>query len=60
MKNWKKAIAICASAAALASMAACGGGSSDGDSSSSKSDKKTIGSWQSVRKAASVRPTRTI
>ena len=43
MKNWKKAIAICASAAAMASMAACGGGSSDGDSSSSKSDKKTIG-----------------
>ena len=31
MKNWKKAIAICASAAAMASMAACGGGSSDGD-----------------------------
>lgn len=61
MKNWKKAIAICASAAAMASMAACGGGSSDGDSSSSKSDKKTIGFvWQSVRKAASVRPTRTI
>lgn len=60
MKNWKKAIAICASAAAMASMAACGGGSSDGDSSSSKSDKKTIGFGQSVRKAASVRPTRTI
>lgn len=60
MKNWKKAIAICASAAAMASMAACGGGSSDGDSSSSKSDKKTIGFVAVGPKAASVRPTRTI
>lgn len=41
MKNWKKAIAICASAAALVSMAACGGSSSD--AKSSDNDKKTIG-----------------
>ena len=41
MKNWKKAIAVCASAAALVSMAACG--SSNAGSKSDDGGKKTIG-----------------
>lgn len=58
MKNWKKAIAVCASAAALVSMAACG--SSNAGSKSDDGGKKTIGSWPSARKAGSVPLTRTI
>lgn len=55
MKNWKKAIAVCASAAALVSMAACG--SSNAGSKSDDGGKKT---WPSARKAGSVPLTRTI
>lgn len=40
MKNWKKAIALVASAAALVSVAACGSANSEG---SSDSGKKTVG-----------------
>ena len=40
MKNWKKAVALVASAAALVSVAACGSASSSG---SSDSGKKTVG-----------------
>ena len=40
MKNWKKAIALVASAAALVSVAACGSASSEGGSDSGK---KTVG-----------------
>ena len=43
MKNWKKAIALVASAAALVSVAACGSGSGDNGGSSSDSGKKTVG-----------------
>ena len=56
MKNWKKAIAVCASAAALVSMAACG--SSNAGSKSDDGGKKTIGFV--ARKAGSVPLTRTI
>ena len=40
MKNWKKAIALVASAAALVSVAACGSSNAGG---SSDSGKKTVG-----------------
>lgn len=43
MKNWKKAIALVASAAALVSVAACSSGSGDNGGSSSDSGKKTVG-----------------
>lgn len=43
MKNWKKAIALVASAAALVSVAACGSSNAGGDGGSSDSGKKTVG-----------------
>lgn len=43
MKNWKKAIALVASTAALVSLAACGSGSGDSAEGSSDSGKKTVG-----------------
>ena len=45
MKNWKKAIALVASAAALVSVAACGSSNAGG---SSDSGKKTVGSFKII------------
>lgn len=58
MKNWKKAIAVCASAAALVSMAACG--SSNAGSKSDVVARRRSASWLSARKVGSVPLTRTI
>lgn len=55
MKNWKKAIALVASAAALVSVAACGSSNAGG---SSDSGKKTVGFVAVGPEAASVPPTR--
>ena len=54
MKNWKKAIALVASAAALVSVAACGPSNAGG---SSDSGKKTVGFVADGRGAA---PRRTV